>query len=123
MAKRVLIVEDNEDNSKIYSMVLQHAGFEVREAGDGASGVVQATEFQPDLIVLDVGLPRMSGWEVCRIVKSLPKTKHIQVLFVTAHAYPEDREMAFQVGGDGYLPKPVEPRRIAGEVIKMIGPP
>ena len=123
MAKRILLVEDNQDNRLIYSMILQHAGYQVMEAADGISGLASARNQRPDLILLDIGLPRISGWEVCAELKAGKATADIKILAITALAFEEDRQRAQEHHMDGYLAKPVEPRRVLEEVRRLIGPP
>lgn len=123
MAKLVLIIEDNPDNLLIYSMGLMHFGYEVAEALDGVTGLEKARQLKPQIILLDISLPGLDGWEVITELKSSNITASIPVIAVTAHAFADDRRRAEVLGFDGYLPKPVEPRRIISEVKRMIGPP
>lgn len=121
--KTVLLVEDNEDNLIVYRTILDHVGYRVIEARDGEEGVARASADVPDLILMDVSLPRMDGWEATRHIKADPKTRHIPIIAVTAHALDDDREKAVEVGCDGYLAKPVAPRRVVEEVERFIGKP
>jgi two-component system cell cycle response regulator DivK len=120
--KRVLVVEDLEDNRVIARMILGHHGYEVIEACDGEEGIRRAREDRPDLILMDVSIPRIDGWEATRILKADPQTAGIPIIALTAHALPADRNMASEVGCDAYLTRPVEPRRVAEEVGRLIGP-
>lgn len=121
--KTVLLVEDNEDNLIVYRTILDHVGYRVIEARDGEEGVARALAEQPDLILMDVSLPKMDGWEATRRIKADPGTREIPIIAVTAHALDDDREKATQVGCDGYLAKPVAPRRVVEEVERFIGKP
>ena len=122
-AKTVLLVEDNEDNLIVYRTILDHVGYRVIEARDGEEGVARAKSDQPDLILMDVSLPKMDGWEATRRIKADEGTRRIPIIAVTAHALDDDREKATQVGCDGYLAKPVAPRRVVEEVERFIGKP
>ena len=122
-AKTVLLVEDNEDNLIVYRTILDHVGYRVIEARDGEEGVARARADQPDLILMDVSLPKMDGWEATRRIKADSETRRIPIIAVTAHALDDDREKATQVGCDGYLAKPVAPRRVVEEVERFIGKP
>ena len=122
-AKTVLLVEDNEDNLIVYRTILDHVGYRVIEARDGEEGVARARADKPDLILMDVSLPKMDGWEATRRIKADEETRQIPIIAVTAHALDDDREKATQVGCDGYLAKPVAPRRVVEEVERFIGKP
>ena len=121
--KTVLLVEDNEDNLIVYRTILDHVGYRVIEARDGEEGVARARSDRPDLILMDVSLPKMDGWEATRRIKADEATRQIPIIAVTAHALDDDREKATQVGCDGYLAKPVAPRRVVEEVERFIGKP
>ena len=121
--KTVLLVEDNEDNLIVYRTILDHVGYRVIEARDGEEGVARALADHPDLILMDVSLPKMDGWEATRRIKGDAQTRQIPIIAVTAHALDDDREKATQVGCDGYLAKPVAPRRVVEEVERFIGKP
>lgn len=118
----VLLVEDNEDNRDIYQLILEHAGYEVLLAVSGEEGIRLARERLPDLILMDISIPVIDGWEATRILKADPVTSGIAIVALTAHALASDRERAREAGCDGYLAKPVEPRRVVAEVTQRIGP-
>ncbi len=120
--KTILLVEDNEDNLVVYRTILEHVGFIVVEARDGEEGVARAKERLPDLILMDISIPKIDGWEATTRLKADETTKKIPIIALTAHALEEDRQKATQVGCDGYLAKPVEPRRVVQEVEKFVGP-
>ena len=117
----ILLVEDHEDNRIVYRTVLEHFGYTVLEAHDGAEGVRRAREERPDLILMDISIPVMDGWEATQAIKSDPATAHIPVIALTAHALATDRMRAQEVGCDGYLAKPVEPRVVLEEVRRFLG--
>lgn len=118
----VLLVEDNEDNRMIYRLILEHFGYTVLEAPDGADGIRIAKEQGPDLILMDISIPVIDGWEATRILKGDDATRHIPIVALTAHALAKDRTRAEEVGCDGYLAKPVAPRRVVEEVERFLGP-
>ena len=118
----LLLVEDNEDNRIIYSTVLRHLGYEVIEAQDGVEAVELARSALPDLILMDISIPVIDGWEATQVLKRDPDTRHIPIIALTAHALASDREKAMEVGCDGYLAKPCEPRAVVAEVQRFLGP-
>jgi CheY-like chemotaxis protein len=120
--KTVLLVEDNEDNLVVYRTILEHVGFRVIEARDGEEGVSRARSELPDIILMDISIPKMDGWEATERLKADGETSSIPIIALTAHALEEDRMKAMRAGCDGYLAKPVEPRRVVQEVEKFIGP-
>jgi CheY-like chemotaxis protein len=121
--KTVLLVEDNEDNLVVYRTILEHVGYRVVEARDGEEGVLRARQEHPDLILMDISIPKIDGWEATQRLKSDKETEMIPIIALTAHALEEDRQKALQAGCDGYLAKPVEPRRVVQEVERFVGPP
>jgi two-component system, cell cycle response regulator DivK len=109
----ILYIEDNEDNIYMTSRRLQRKGYEVLIARDGAEGLVQAKSRVPALILVDLGLPVIDGWEVTRQLRGAPETAAIPIIALSAHAMPEDRERAFAAGCDDFIAKPVDfPRLI-----------
>jgi two-component system cell cycle response regulator DivK len=120
--KIVLLVEDNEDNLVVYRTILEHVGYSVVEARDGEEGVSRARSDRPDIILMDISIPKMDGWEATERLKADDDTSAIPIIALTAHALEEDRAKAMRAGCDGYLAKPVEPRRVVQEVEKFIGP-
>ena len=121
IGKTLLLVEDNEDNRIIYSTVLRHIGYEVIEAHDGVQAVALARSRLPDLVLMDISIPELDGWEATRILRADPATRHIPIIALTAHALADDRERAQAVGFSAYLAKPVEPRAVAAEVARWLG--
>ena len=120
--KRVLIVEDHDDNRQIYETILRHHGYDVLTAADGQDGLDTALRETPDLILLDISLPRVSGWEIAQRLLAGPAASHTILIALTAHTCLEDRERARLLGFRGYMTKPVEPRRVVEEVRRFIGP-
>ena len=121
VGQTVLLVEDNEDNRIIYSTVLRHLGYEVVEAIDGVQAVALARSLRPDLILMDISIPEMDGWEATKILRRDPVTRDIPIIALTAHALADDRERAHLVGFTSYLAKPIEPRAVVAEVRRWIG--
>ena len=119
--KTVLLVEDNEDNRTVYRTILEHFGYQVVEARNGEDGIRMAREAHPDLILMDISIPVIDGWEATKILKGDPETAEIPIIARTAHALATDRAKAGEVGCDGYLAKPCEPRRVVAEVERFIG--
>lgn len=117
---KILLVEDNEDNRLVYRTILDHFGFVVLEAADGEEGIRRARADGPDLILMDVSIPKIDGWEATRQLKADPRTSSIPIIALTAHALATDRAKAQEAGCDGYLAKPVEPRRVVEEVQKHL---
>jgi two-component system cell cycle response regulator DivK len=118
--RTVLLVEDNEDNLIIYSTILRHAGLEVVEARDGEAGIAMALAHHPAVILMDVSIPLIDGWEATRRLKANPQTADIPIIALTAHALATDREKAIDAGCDGYIPKPAEPRVVLTAVQRYI---
>jgi two-component system cell cycle response regulator DivK len=118
----ILLVEDNEDNRAIYRTILAYGGFTVIEAVDGEEAIERARSDLPSLILMDISIPKIDGWQVTRTLKLDPSTMHIPIIALTAHALASDREQAVEAGCDGYLAKPVEPRRVLEEVRRFLDP-
>lgn len=111
--KRILVIEDNLDNMILIADILKSLQLEVIEAADGEQGIRAAAAEKPDLILMDLSLPRMDGWEATRVIKSDPALSHIPVIAVTAHAMYDDRERARVAGCDAYVTKPINMRELA----------
>ena len=110
--KKILIIEDESDVADLLTLNLRKAGFRVSTAADGAAGLQKARDARPDFIVLDLMLPRMSGLEVCKILKSDTATSHTPILMLTAKAEEIDRIVGLEFGADDYVTKPFSPREI-----------
>jgi len=115
MAK-ILLVEDNEMNRDMLSRRLQRKGYEVLIAVDGGEGLEMAHSQSPDLILMDMSLPVLDGWEATRQLKAAPDTAAIPVIALTAHAMATDREKAMEAGCDDYDTKPIELPRLLGKI-------
>jgi CheY-like chemotaxis protein len=113
---KILYVDDNDDNVYVLRSRLTRAGFSVVIATDGAQGVAMAAKEQPDLILMDLGLPVLDGWEATRRIKAAPETRHIPVIALTAHAMTGDREKALAAGCDDFETKPVELARLLEKI-------
>jgi two-component system, cell cycle response regulator DivK len=116
--RRVLVVEDNLDNMTLISDVLLSLGYDPLIAKDGEEGVRLATAEKPDLILMDLSLPKMDGWTATRHLKADPDVKHIPVIALTAHAMMGDRDRALAAGCDDYISKPISLRELA-EKLKL----
>jgi two-component system cell cycle response regulator DivK len=120
MAK-VLVVEDNEMNRDMLSRRLMRRGFQVIFAVDGQQGIDLARSERPDIILMDMSLPVIDGWEATRRVKSDDATRGVPVIGLTAHAMAGDREKAIEAGCDDYDTKPVELERLIGKMERLLG--
>ncbi len=120
MAK-ILLVEDNEENRDMLSRRLTRRGYEVVNALDGGQGVAMAQSEIPDLILMDMDLPVLNGWEATRQLKSAPETQAIPIIALTAHAMMGDREKAIDAGCDDYDTKPIEFSRLLGKIEAFLG--
>jgi CheY-like chemotaxis protein len=118
---KVLLVEDNEMNRDMLSRRLTRRGFEVVFAMDGKQGVALAQSEKPDVILMDMSLPVMDGWEATRRVKADEATRSVPVIGLTAHAMEGDRDKAIEAGCDDYDTKPVELDRLIGKIERLLG--
>ena len=118
---KILLVEDNEMNRDMLSRRLERRGFQVVIAEDGATGVTLAKQETPDLILMDMSLPIMDGWEATRQIKASPETRTIPIIAMTAHAMAGDEEKSLAAGMNGHVTKPIDPDRLFGELQKWIG--
>ena len=119
MAK-ILIVEDNEMNRDMLSRRLQRKGFEVVMAEDGQQGVDMSKSENPDVILMDLGLPVMDGWQATTTIKAEESTKNIPIIVLTAHAMAGEREKALDAGADEYDTKPIEFKRLLGKIKEFL---
>lgn len=119
MAK-ILLVEDNEMNRDMLSRRLLRKGFEVAMAVDGREGIEKAASENPDLILMDMSLPEVDGWEATRRIKAQPELAAIPVIALTAHAMSGDREQALAAGCDDYDTKPIELERLLGKIASQL---
>ena len=118
--RKVLLVEDNEMNRDMLSRRLQRQGYEIVMAVDGAQGVEMAKSEQPALILMDMSLPVMDGWEATKVIKANPETNQIPVIGLTAHAMAGDREKCLEAGCDDYDTKPVELQRLLQKMTQQL---
>jgi two-component system cell cycle response regulator DivK len=116
----ILIVEDNPLDADMLSRRLSRKGYEVIVAADGEAGIAMAHERKPDLVIMDMGLPVIDGWEATRRLKSSPITAAIPVVALTAHAMTEDRSRGLAAGCDGYETKPLEFDRLVSIIERLI---
>ncbi len=121
MSKRVLVVEDQEDNMRIMDDMLSSAGYQVIKAVTGDEGVSMAESHKQDLILMDVMLPGLDGYEVTRRIKGNAALRHIPVIAVTSYALDAEESRATEAGCDAYFSKPVSPRALLAKVREYIG--
>jgi CheY-like chemotaxis protein len=119
---KILLVEDNEMNRDMLSRRLVRSGYEVIIAEDGACGVAMATSDRPDLILMDMSLPVIDGWEATRQIKGTPELHNIPIIALTAHAMATDRDKALEAGCDDYDTKPIELQRLLGKIKTLLAP-
>jgi CheY-like chemotaxis protein len=117
---KILYVEDNEDNVYMLKSRLTRAGFAVIVAKDGAQGVALAASEKPDLVLMDLSLPVLDGWEATRRIKTAPETSGIPIIALTAHAMAGDQEKALAAGCDDFDTKPVELNRLLGKIRALL---
>jgi two-component system cell cycle response regulator DivK len=120
MMAKLLLVEDNEMNRDMLSRRLIRRGYEVAIAVDGDQGVTMAQSEKPDLVLMDMSLPVIDGWEATRRIKSSEDTRHLPVIGLTAHAMAGDREKALEAGCDDYDTKPIELERLIGKIEALL---
>ena len=118
---KILLVEDNEMNRDMLTRRLERKGFEVIIAVDGQAGVDMASSTNPDIILMDLSLPIIDGWEATRQIKADPATQSIPVIALTAHAMAGDEQKALEAGCDDYDTKPVNLNRLLGKIDKLLG--
>jgi CheY-like chemotaxis protein len=129
MKRDILLVEDNEQNRYLVCFLLAQAGYEVRVAVDGPRGLAEAHLRPPDLILLDIQLPGLDGYEVARRLRAIPEIVRTPIVAVTSYALSGDRERALAAGCDGYVEKPIDPDTFVAQVESFIlahgrgGPP
>jgi two-component system cell cycle response regulator DivK len=120
MSDKILVADDDADNRRIMQLALSAAGYEVRLACDGREALASAASERPDLIVMDLSMPVLSGWEAVRLLKADPALRGIPVLAFTAHAMAGDDRRAKEAGCDGYLSKPCTPREAVAAVAAQL---
>jgi len=120
MNKRILVVEDHEDNRRIMRDLLTSSGFEVIEAVTGVEGVSAAETYHPDLIVMDIQLPGIDGYEATRQIKANPNLQKVPIIVVTSYALSGDDVKAFEAGCDAYVAKPFSPRELLAKIREYV---
>ena len=121
MGKTILYVEDNAANRMLVGQVLEGVGYTVIEATDGLSGIKMAQEAHPDLILMDINIPGMDGYEAATRIKSLPELSNIPIIALTAKVMAGDRERALAAGCDGYIAKPIDIDALPKQVAEFLG--
>jgi len=116
MPRKLLIVEDNQDNRELAIKVLKNKGYEIIEAVDGEEAIEKAIAEKPDLILLDISLPKLDGYEVAKRLKSMEEFQEIPIVAFTAHAMKGDREKVIVVGFEGYISKPINVREFPDQI-------
>ncbi len=120
MNERILIVEDNPQNMKLLLMTLRRHGYTLLEATDGEEALGTALRDKPDLIIMDIQLPKMSGLEVTRKLRQVPAAGHIPIIAITAYAMKGDKEKVIEAGCNTYLSKPINTRQLPAVVAEML---
>ena len=120
MSKLVLVIEDQEDNRRIVRDLLTSAGYEVTEAVTGEDGITAAEAHRPNLILMDVQLPGLNGYEATRRIKANPALRHIPIIVVTSYALSGDDVKAFEAGCDAYVSKPFSPRELLAKIREFV---
>jgi two-component system cell cycle response regulator DivK len=120
MKKRILVIEDQEDNRQILRDLLSNAGYEMIEAEDGEKGVAAAARERPDLILMDIQLPILDGYDATRRIKADPELKAIPIIAVTSYALSGDDAKARAAGCDAYVPKPYSPRALLAKIREFL---
>jgi len=116
MSKRILVVEDHEDNRQILRDLLKSAGYEMVEAWDGDAALRAAASEKPDLILMDIDLPGINGYEATRRLKADPAMRQVPIIVVTSYALSGDEQKARDAGADDYIAKPYSPRQLLAKV-------
>ena len=116
----VLVVEDYQDAREMYAAYLQFSGFEVAEAGNGIEAIEKTRALLPDIVLMDLALPRMDGWEATRRLKNDPLTKHIPIVALTGHALAGHAEGAREAGCDAFVTKPCLPDALVAEIKRLL---
>ena len=120
MTHKVLVVEDNPQSMRVALMTLRPHGYRLLQATDGEEALEIAAEHKPDLVIMDLQLPKLDGLQATRRLKRMPGLGHVPVIAVTAHAMKGDEETVFQAGCNAYLPKPINTRELPGLVADML---
>jgi two-component system cell cycle response regulator DivK len=121
MSKRILAIEDHEENRRLLRDLLTSVGYELIEAVTGEDGLTMAETHVPDLILMDIQLPGLDGYEVTRRIKANPALRHIPVIAVTSYALSGDDVKALEAGCDGYVTKPFDPVELLAKIQELLG--
>jgi len=121
--KRILVVDDEKDMLYAVKMQLEAHHYEVLTAKDGQEGLNMARQEGPDLIILDLMLPRVDGYKVCRMLKFDSKYKGIPIIIFSARAQQDDKDLGYEVGADAYVSKPFEPKKLLGKIEELLSQP
>lgn len=119
MKHKILVVEDNDDNRLLVSRILRHHGYEVVEAADGEEGMMKAKVEKPDIIMIDIQMPKLNGFEAIKLLKGDPETGQIKIIALTSFAMPGDKDKVLSAGADEYISKPVDTRELP-EIVKRL---
>ena len=119
---KILIIEDNEENRDALSRRLQRRGFQVVLAEDGLEGMEKVRLEKPDIVLMDMNMPKLDGWEATRQLKADPATRDVPIIALTAHAMAGDRERSLEVGCADYHTKPVEMAKLLGQIEAFLAP-
>jgi len=120
MKKKILIVEDNQQNLYLATFLLEHSGYEIITAFNGLEAVEQTKAEKPDLIIMDIQLPEMNGYEATKQIKSMAEHRHIPIVAVTSYAMVGDREKTLAIGCVGYIEKPFDSETFVSEIEKYL---
>ncbi len=120
MAEKILVAEDNPTNMKLITVALKKQGYTLLQAADGEEALEAAARNAPDLIIMDMQLPKISGWEVTRKLRQMPDFGNVPIIAVTACAMKEDKEKAIEAGCNAYLPKPIDINQLRSVVAEML---
>ena len=120
MSRNILLIEDNEQNRYLTAFLLEQRGYRIAWASDGPAGIAMARSETPDLILLDIQLPLMSGYEVARALRALHSLRKTPIVAVTSYAMSGDRERCLAAGCDGYIEKPIDPETFVTEIERFL---
>jgi two-component system alkaline phosphatase synthesis response regulator PhoP len=120
MDKKILVIEDDPATSRLVDYTLRHEGYQILTASNGLEGIRKAHDEKPDLIILDVMLPGMDGFEICHRLRSEPDTAQMPILMFSAKAQEIDKDTGLKVGADDYLAKPADPAEVVNRVEKLL---
>ncbi|HTV00220.1 MAG TPA: response regulator [Luteitalea sp.] len=121
LAALVLLVDDYADTRELYGTYLRLKGYRIEEAEDGIDAIAKAVDLRPAVIVMDLAMPNMNGWEATRLLKADPRTMAIPIICLTAHGQLAERSRAMAAGSDGFLTKPCLPRVVGQEIRRVLG--